>query len=349
MLLRGIAVVVSSLTAALAVVGVLTIDNRLFDALLLAAMVALIGLTFSPIIEHPAAVASILACAFAGAGLAVVYGTHIGSWTWDNALAAPHGKACTRPTQTKGSHKSTPLPPLTTAVPVTLTPVPASLSWNFGQARDCRTLQVLLTSSRPLSPHRLHVHADRLVRTDSGAAFQHAVVITQPHRIFGARTTFLLNVSLDPNGAPPGEYDGLIRIGGKQLSAISIPVKVTQKDRLWKALIPAVLAALGGVLIKTFHDDKLVRTATSPEGITTTDGFTWVGYRNHLLSFATLVSAIIGVSAALLTLVGLYSNNPTFGADYGGRDLVAVLSAAFAAVGAQAVLQGASASTPKKA
>jgi hypothetical protein len=221
----------------------------------------------------------------------------------------------------------------------------STLQRNFGADRYAYVWDVSFTASRAI-PRRarpgLRIYPrGRFVRGDSAGAFpplRFGPIHVTPD---GREVRLTVCANADAANVEPGAYESAFAVERHaadplEITSDTVTVKVTAKtpDFIWRAFFPALGAALAGLLLKRWADfQKLNHGVDNANESMTAFYYYVVAPRN-------IVTGLVAVVTALGTLVAVYSNNPSFGSDYVGKDLVLVVQSAFTAVGLQAVIDG---------
>ena len=246
---------------------------------------------------------------------------------------------------------------------VKLSPDPSSalLTKAFGQERYAYAWHVSFTADPPLRVKGATLQIfpqGRILRNDTAGSFP-LLRFTQPKvSADGEKVRFLVCANPAYGNYDPGEYKGTVALerhpiagpAPRGLYSEPINVDVTLKDAhiLRDVLLPTVLAALLGLILKRFADYSRLLYGNTDEG-GRKKIFTWAAFLDYLLAPSSLVTGVAGIGAALAGLRTLYSSNPTFGADFWGTDFWALGAAALSAVGVQSVLDLARAGDADKA
>jgi hypothetical protein len=126
----------------------------------------------------------------------------------------------------------------------------------------------------------------------------------------------------DRNATAPGEYKGRVRVTGKRVQAVDLPVTVRVKAARTETALLALLVALisAGIVFLTQRH--------APEGEEPADRKKRTQYK--ALGYLPLISGII---AGLVAALVVYADDPTWGAER-GADTLKLVTATFAAAAA---------------
>lgn len=225
------------------------------------------------------------------------------------------------------------------------TPESKSLKWEFDGDRAETYWDVVIQASPPLvgiDPAEIDVTPGRMVRDDNHTAFRRTLTFTPPKiSSNGKRITFRL--CADPHEIEAGTYRTTVSVDGPgTISGTSLNVSVTARDAWWflGSLMIVALVILAGLELKSVADYqraiKGTKTATGQApSFTKRDALLYIWRFQELR----LVSTLVGIGSAFITVTVLYNNDHTWGEDV-FKSILAAAQAAFVAVGAQGVLDG---------
>jgi hypothetical protein len=261
--------------------------------------------------------------------------------------AAGASKNCAAGQTSSGSATQTPSPTTGQASKSALVPTPESksLKWEFDGDRDETYWDVVIQANPPLSgidPSEIDVTPGRMVRDDDHTAFKRPLLFTPPKiSSNGKRVTFRL--CADPRGIEAGTYKATVSVDGPgTVTGTTLDVSVTARSKWW--FVGSLVIILGvvfvGLELKSIADyQRDIKGKKTPHGepvkFKARDAVRYIWSWDELR----VVTALIGIVTALISVTVLYNKDHTWGADW-FTSILAGAQAAFVAVGAQGVLDG---------
>lgn len=226
--------------------------------------------------------------------------------------------------------------------PTVLEPTPDSktLTWSFDGDRSQTYWDVVITATPPLvsaDPRQIEITPSRIVRTDHHRAFKKPLTFTRPTIGAGGKK-IRFQVCADPEGIEAGTYTGLIDVDGVgNVTGTSLIVSVTSRSMLWFGIGLWVVfgVILAGLTLKSVGDYQRALRGMTDEKFHWWRAITYIWRTEDLR----IVSTLIGITTALISFAVLYNGDHTWGTDV-WKSILAAAQGAFAAVGAQAVVDG---------
>lgn len=217
---------------------------------------------------------------------------------------------------------------------------PQQLTWTFDANRGMIALPVVVEATPPLTGSAASdiqiTPAATLMRDDRSRVFPRKATHTSPKiSRHGERITF--SICIDPAGAHPGRYTAAFFVdGAENVSGTTLEISVTTRSKEWfiTGSLVALLAVIGVLTMKGVSDYRKELSGTGRK-------FRWREAVWYIWNPAEgrLLTSLVGVVTAALVAFGLYNSDRTWGDDW-YTDIVALVGAAFTAVGAQGVLDG---------
>src|SRR5262249_49709773 len=177
----------------------------------------------------------------------------------------------------------------------------------------------------------------RVVRTDNHTAFKKPLAFSRPQITAGGKRV-LFTVCADPDGIEAGTYSGVIGVDAPgNVTGTSLLVSVTARSQYWFGigLWVVFVVIVAGLTLKSIADYQRALRGTSDKAFSWWRAVTYV-WRGEDLR---IVTTLIGIVTALISYSVLYNGDHTWGTD-AWKSLLAAAQGAFAAVGAQGVLDG---------
>ena len=215
-----------------------------------------------------------------------------------------------------------------------------TLNWSFDGNRSRTYWDVVITASPALQtpdPKEIEITAGRLLRSDNHVAFKKPLTVSTPTIKAGGKK-ILFRVCADPEGIEAGTYSGVIDVDSPgDVTGTSILVSVTARSPFWFGigLWVVFIVILAGLTLKSIADYQRALRGTNDKKFNWWRAVTYVWRGEDLRIVATL----IGIVTALISYSVLYNGDHTWGTD-AWKSLLAAAQGAFAAVGAQGVLDG---------
>jgi hypothetical protein len=215
-----------------------------------------------------------------------------------------------------------------------------TLNWSFDGDRSRTFWEVVITASPALpttSPDQIEITTSRLVRGDNHTAFKRPLTFSKPTIQAGGKK-ILFRVCADPEGIEAGTYTGVIDVDAPgDVTGTSLLVNVTARSQFWFGIGLWVVfgVILAGLTLKSIADYQRALRGTTDKKFRWWRAVTYV-WRGEDLR---IVSTLIGIVTALISYSVLYNGDHTWGTD-AWKSLLAAAQGAFAAVGAQGVLDG---------
>jgi hypothetical protein len=215
-----------------------------------------------------------------------------------------------------------------------------TLSWSFDGNRSPTYWDVVITATPPLQTadaSQIEITPSRIVRTDNHEAFKKALTFSRPTIKAGGKK-ILFRVCADPEGIQAGTFSGVIDVDAPgDVTGTSLLVSVTARSQFWFGLGLWVVfgVILAGLTLKSIADYQRALRGTKDKKFSWWRAVTYVWRGEDLRILATL----IGIVTALISYSVLYNGDHMWGTD-AWKSLLAAAQGAFAAVGAQGVLDG---------
>ncbi len=231
-------------------------------------------------------------------------------------------------------------PPVTTKTVLEPSADSKTLTWSFDGDRKPTYWDVVLTATPPLpsdDPRQLEITPSRIVRSDHHEAFRKALTFTTPLiRAGGKKISFKL--CADPEKVSAGTYTGSIDIDGAgNVTGTSLALSVTARSSFWFGIGLWVVfgVVIFGLTLKSIADYQRALRGTKGKTFNWWRAVTYIWRGEDLRIVATL----IGIGTALLSYAVLFNGDHIWGQD-AWKSILAAAQGAFAAVGAQGVLDG---------
>jgi hypothetical protein len=214
------------------------------------------------------------------------------------------------------------------------------LNWSFDGNRSPTYWDVVLTATPALptaDPGQIDITPSRVVRTDNHEAFKKGLTFSRPTIKAGGKK-ILFRVCADPEGIQAGTYNGVIDVDAAgDVTGTSLLVSVTARSQFWFGVGLWVVfgVILAGLTLKSIADYQRALRGTDDKKFVWWRAVTYV-WRGEDLR---ILSTLIGIVTALISYSILYNGDHTWGTD-AWKSLLAAAQGAFAAIGAQGVLDG---------
>jgi len=215
-----------------------------------------------------------------------------------------------------------------------------TLGWSFDGNRSETYWNVLITATpalRVIDARRIEITPSRVVRTDNHEALTKPLTFSPPVLKAGGKK-ILFKVCANPDGIQAGTYNGTIDVDAPgDVTGTSLLVSVTARSQFWFGIGLWVVfgVILAGLTLKSIADYQRALRGTNDKEFDWWRAVTYV-WRSEDLR---IVSTLIGIVTALIAYSILYNGDHTWGTD-AWKSLLAAAQGAFAAVGAQGVLDG---------
>jgi hypothetical protein len=215
-----------------------------------------------------------------------------------------------------------------------------TLNWSFDGNRSPTYWDVVITATPALQTadaSQIDITPSRIVRTDNHEAFKKVLTFSRPTIKAGGKK-ILFRVCADPEGIQAGTYNGVIDVDAPgDVTGTSLLMSVTARSQFWFGVGLWVVfgVILAGLTLKSIADYQRALRGTNDKKFSWWRAITYVWRGEDLRILATL----IGIITALISYSVLYNGDHTWGAD-AWKSLLAAAQGAFAAVGAQGVLDG---------
>jgi hypothetical protein len=195
--------------------------------------------------------------------------------------------------------------------------------WANRPRRDAKAVLVfpsLTNTTRPALPQAVRVRAFLLGRLSSSNHTLQFQPTVSTQRTLDGRAILVEVCAKQPSSRdnPPGRFKGTIRVAGKRVSSVDLPVEVTIRAKRQNILIAAVLISLLGALLARYNaKDADVTEPERKEAKKTHFVLDWLPF-------------LSGVAAGLAAAFTLYADDPTWG-EHLGSDFAKLLTVTFAA------------------
>jgi hypothetical protein len=256
-----------------------------------------------------------------------------------SALHTNHGTSC-GPKSRQAKPRSGPVSKATTHTVLTASDDSKTLTWSFDGDRNPTYWDVVITASPALEstdPRQIVITPSRIVRTDDHEAFKKPLTATAPTIRAGGKKV-LFRVCADPEGLQAGTYTGLIDVDGAgDVTGTSLVVSVTARSGFWFGIGLWVVfgVIVVGLTFKSIADYQRALRGMENKTFSWWRAVTYI-WRSEDLR---ILSTLIGIGTALISYAVLYNGDHTWGTDV-WKSILAAAQGAFAAVGAQGVIDG---------
>lgn len=120
----------------------------------------------------------------------------------------------------------------------------------------------------------------------------------------------------------PGRYKGVVRVAGKKVQGVEIPVELTIRAQRYLVALTALLASLLGAGLAAWNARPAAVDRTTVRA---------AGHRYRIADLVLLLAPFVGgVVSGLIAAFTIYADDPTFGSNL-GSDGAKLVTAAFAA------------------